>query len=147
MAIRTRGAARVPAGPAATGAVEEVLRAARNPIFGRGRHSERRAHGRRRSRRIGPTWAGGGVSQRDGKIIRLRARTKGAGRRAGAVFGRPTFSRRTADARGAATPFAREQHAGLLGGRSGDFDAPRLVVDVCAAVGAAGVVRVRGRGE
>ena len=53
MAIRTRGAARVPAGPAATGVVEEVLRAARNPIFGRGRHSERRAHGRRRSRRIG----------------------------------------------------------------------------------------------
>ena len=53
MAIRMHGAARVPAGPAATGAVEEVLRAARNPIFGRGRHSERRAHGRRRSRRIG----------------------------------------------------------------------------------------------
>ena len=93
------------------------------------------------------TWAGGGVLQRNGMIIRLRARTKGAGRRAGAVFGRPTFSRRTADARGAATPFAREQHAGLLGGRSGDFDAPRLVVDVCLAVDAAGAVRVRSRGE
>ena len=93
------------------------------------------------------TWAGGGVLQRDGKIVRLRARTKGAGRCAGAVFGRPTFSRRTADARGAATPFAREQHAGLLGGRSGDFDAPRLVVDVCSAVDAAGAVRVRSRGE
>ena len=53
MAIKTRGAARAPTGPAATGAVEEVPRTARNPIFGRGRHSERRAHGRRRSRRIG----------------------------------------------------------------------------------------------
>ena len=53
VAIKTRGAARAPAGPTATGAVEEVPRTARNPIFGRGRHSERRAHGRRRSRRIG----------------------------------------------------------------------------------------------
>ena len=53
MAIKTRGAARAPTGPAATGAAEEVPRTARNPIFGRGRHSERRAHGRRRSRRIG----------------------------------------------------------------------------------------------
>lgn len=51
--VGERVVARTPAGLAATGAVEEVPRTARNPIFGRGRHSERQALGRRRSRRIG----------------------------------------------------------------------------------------------